>query len=375
MKDLFEDPAATYEPMARVTPSVELSGVTLSYREHVVVDRIDLKVGQGEIVAVVGPSGSGKSSLLRCLGGFLDPTAGTISIDGEVVATAKMSIPPERRRVGFVFQQYALWPHMTVRENVAYPWRMRGVPATERAMQADALLAQVGLEGFEERSPATLSGGQQQRVALARGLAGEPRILLLDEPLSSIDAARRDELQSLIVDVARQRNLTMIVTTHDQREAMTIADRIIVLDGGSIVQNATPLDLHERPSSAFVARFMGALNVFDITVVEYLNGLLVARVSGASDRIVARVSDRPTSTEAVLVARPDSIRLVPPGTGDQDGVVERTVFVDGRSEVRIAVGGVVVRAFEGGVPRRSTGERVGLVLEGLLLPSEDSERG
>ena len=354
--------------------AVSLSGVTLAYRDHLVLDRIDLEIRHGETVAVVGASGSGKSSLLRCLGGFLNPTAGTVRIGDEVVATAATSVPPERRRIGFVFQQYALWPHMTVRENVAYPWRTRGLPATERARRADELLAQVGLAGFEDRAPATLSGGQQQRVALARGLAGEPRVLLLDEPLSSVDAARRDELQTLIVDIAHERKLTTLVTTHDQREAMTFADRIVVLDAGSIAQFASPVELHERPANGYVARFMGAQNVFDVTVVEYVDGVLTGKVDGERGEIRARVTDRPDRTDGVLVARPDAIRVVAVGAGDQDGVVERTVLVDGRSEVRITVGDLVVRAVEAGLPRRSVGERVGLILEGIVLQSEDIAR-
>jgi len=370
MKEPVEAPAVEDRALAGMTLAVELSGVTIAYRHHVVLDQIDLEIGQGEIVAVVGASGSGKSSLLRCLGGFLNPTAGTVRIGGEVVATAETSLPPERRRIGFVFQQFALWPHMTVRENVAYPWRTRGVPTAERASRADELLAQVGLAGFEERSPTTLSGGQQQRVALARGLAGEPSVLLLDEPLSSVDAARRDELQTLIVDIARQRNLTTLVTTHDQREAMTVADRVVVLDEGSIAQFATPLELHERPANAFVARFMG-LNVFDVTVIDYIDGVLIGEVDGERGRIAARVIGYSSGTDVVLVARPESISVVPVGLGDQDGVVERAVLVDGRSEVRVSVGGIVVRAFELGLPQRSIGDSVGLILEGIVLPSED----
>jgi len=371
MKEPVEAPAVEDRALASMTLAVELSGVTIAYRDHVVLDRIDLEIGQGEIVAVVGASGSGKSSLLRCLAGFLNPTAGTVRIGGEVVATAETSLPPERRRIGFVFQQFALWPHMTVRENVAYPWRTRGVSTAERASRADELLAQVGLAGFEERSPTTLSGGQQQRVALARGLAGDPSILLLDEPLSSVDAARRDELQTLIVDIARQRNLTTLVTTHDQREAMTLADRVVVLDAGSIAQFATPLELHERPANAFVARFMGALNVFAVTVIDYIDGVLICEVDGDQGRIAARATECSSGTDVVLVARPESVSVVPAGLGDQDGVVERAVLVDGRSEVRVSVGGIVVRAFEPGLPQRSIGDSVGLILEGIVLPRED----
>ena len=346
------------------TAAVELRSVSLAYQGHVVLRDIDLLVEPGEIVAIVGPSGSGKSSLLRALGGFLDPSAGSLLIDGELVADGQHSTPPEQRRVGFVFQQYALWPHMSVRENVAYPWRTRGVDEIDRQRLADELLDQVGLKGLENRFPGSLSGGQQQRVALARGLAGDPRLLLLDEPLSSVDAARRDELQSLISDVVRARDLTTLITTHDQREATTLADRIVVLGDGAIAQCASPLELHDSPANGFVARFMGALNVFDVEIVDYRDNRLVANLLEGSGEIVARASRCDFDAKAVLVARPESIRITASGAGDQEGVVLRSVLNDGRSEVRIMTSsGIVLRAFEPGMPARVSGERVGLVLE------------
>lgn len=365
-----EGPAVT--PQAEV-PALELRDLALAYGGHTVLEHVDLEVRRGEIIAVVGASGSGKSSVLRCLGGFLDPAGGTVHLDGELIADARASVPPERRRVGFVFQHYALWPHMTVRENVAYPWRARRVGEAERQRGADELLEQVGLAGFGERAPATLSGGQQQRVALARGLAGDPRLLLLDEPLSSVDAARRDELQSLIGDVVRARGLTTVITTHDQREAMTLADRIMVLGEGSVAQCASPLELYEHPANGFVARFMGALNVFDVEVISHGGGRLVAETVEGRDRVVARVEDSSSRVRAVLVARPETIRLGPPGSGDQDGEVIRSVLSDGRSEVRVRTGGITLRAFEPGVPRRTPGERVGLVLEDCLVLAAENE--
>lgn len=354
-------------PQRAQTPgvsAVELRQVSLAYHGHVVLRDIDLLVDPGEIVAIVGPSGSGKSSLLRALGGFLDPSTGSLFIDGELVADGRHSTPPEQRRVGFVFQQYALWPHMSVRENVAYPWRTRGVDEIDRLRLADELLDQVGLKGLENRSPGSLSGGQQQRVALARGLAGDPRLLLLDEPLSSVDAARRDELQSLISDVVRARDLTTLITTHDQREATTLADRIVVLGDGEIAQCASPLELHDSPANGFVARFMGALNVFDIEVVDFRENRLVARLLDGSGELIARANRCDFDSDAVLVARPESIRLTDAGSGDQEGVVFRSVLNDGRSEVRILTSsGIVLRAFEPGMPTRASGDRVGLVLE------------
>lgn len=354
------------------TSALELRDIALAYRGLEVLSHIDLQVARGEIIAVIGPSGSGKSSLLRCLGGFLDPIAGTVHIDGQLVAGGRNSTPPERRQVGFVFQNHALWPHMTVRENVAYPWRTRHVSAEERKIRADKLLGQVGLDGLGDRRPSTLSGGQQQRVALARGLAGDPRLLLLDEPLSSVDAARRDELQSLIREVVRSRGLTTIITTHDQREAMTLADRIVVLGEGTIAQCATPIDLHERPANGFVARFMGALNVFDVQVVSHDVGRLALKTLDGRGEIVVRSSEVCPSGKGTLVARPEAIRLTVPGNGDQEGKVLRSVLSDGRSEVRVRVGEVELRVFEEGLPCRQPGDRVGLIIEKCLILDGES---
>ncbi|HUY06389.1 MAG TPA: ABC transporter ATP-binding protein [Acidimicrobiales bacterium] len=352
------------QPQAPDTCAVELRNVSIGYHGHAILRDIDLAIEPGELVAIVGPSGSGKSSLLRALGGFLDPSSGSLLIDGELVADGQYSVAPEHRRVGFVFQQYALWPHMSVRENVSYPWRTRGVGEMERNRLADELLDQVGLKGLENRSPGSLSGGQQQRVALARGLAGDPKLLLLDEPLSSVDAARRDELQSLISDVVRARHLTTLITTHDQREATALADRIVVLGDGAIAQCASPLELHDNPANGFVARFMGALNVFDIEIVEFRDGRLVARLSHDFGEIIARTSRCDFEERAILVARPEAIRLTSVDGGDQEGIIIRSVLNDGRSEVRIVTSsGVELRAFESGMPTRVAGERVGLVLE------------
>jgi iron(III) transport system ATP-binding protein len=347
--------------------AVELSGVTLAYRGRTVLEDVDLTVEEGEIVAVVGPSGSGKSSLLRAIAGFLDPLAGSIRIDGELVSDVDRSVRPERRGLGYVFQQYALWPHMTARENVAYPWRARGVGAAERSRLADELLVQVGLGGFENRLPATLSGGQQQRVALARGLAGDPRLLLLDEPLSSIDAARRDELQTLIGGAVRSRRLTTLITTHDQREATSLADRVVVLGDGRIEQCGTPIELLERPANGFVARFMGALNVFEVRPIEFGDGVVTVSTIEDEAKLIVRSDEALRDAVTVLVARPESIHLVDEGMGDQDGTVLRSVLVDGRSEVRVELDGVTLRVFEPGVPRRTAGTRVGVVLENCLF--------
>ena len=358
--------------VSAIVPALELDTVSVAYRQHPVLSDVTLTVVPGEIVAVVGPSGSGKSSLLRCVAGFLAPTAGTVRIASTVVADERRSEPPEARGVGFVFQHYALWPHMSVRDNVAYPWKARRTAPADRARFAEELLVRVGLAGLGDRRPATLSGGQQQRVALARGLAGDPKLLLLDEPLSSVDAQRRDELQVLIGDLVRTRGLATLVTTHDQREATALADRIAVLGGGKIVQLGTPLELYEQPANGFVARFMGALNVTEVKVVGDAGPRV--KVSAGGTHLQLRDPSGVRRGPALLVARPELIRLSETGAGDQEGEVVRSVLADGRSEVRVRVGAVELRVYEQGPPSRAPGEPVGVVLEGCRLLASDEEK-
>ncbi|MFC3229066.1 ABC transporter ATP-binding protein [Marinibaculum pumilum] len=220
---------------------------------------IDLAVDDGELLALIGPSGSGKSTLLKLLAGFFDPHAGQILVDGQDVA----GLAPERRRLGMVFQNYALFPHMSVAQNTAYPLKVRGIGRAERLAAADAMLARVGLAGMGGRAPASLSGGQQQRVALARALVFEPRALLLDEPLSALDAGLRVAMRDEIRRVQREAGIATIHVTHDQEEALSIADRVAVLRDGRLEQVGPPQAIYDRPCSRFVAGFVGQANFID----------------------------------------------------------------------------------------------------------------
>ncbi len=236
---------------------VELEGVRKRFGNAQVVDGIDLKVVAGERLALLGPSGCGKTTLLRMIAGLERPDGGAIRIGGELVAGGAW-VPPEARGLGMVFQSYAVWPHRTVRENVAYPLRLRRAPDADA--RADAALAKVKLGGFGERMPGTLSGGQQQRVAIARALAARPRVLLLDEPLSNLDAALREELGTEIAGLAREEGLTVVMVTHDQAEALALADRVAVMHAGRIAQIGAPHVLYDSPSTLQVARATGPLN-------------------------------------------------------------------------------------------------------------------
>jgi len=237
--------------------SVSLDSVSLRFPSGASgLADIDLHVDDGEFVALLGASGSGKTTLLRTVAGFLAPTTGSVRIGSDVVADGRTSVPPEARGIGMVFQQHAVWPHWNVGRNVEYPLRRAGVPKARRAARVAEVLDLVGLGGFARRDPSSLSGGQRQRVALARAIVGEPRVLLLDEALSALDEPLRDRLRLELQALTRRLNLTVLHVTHDRDEALALADRVVVLDGGRIQQVATPDALVERPASALVARFV-----------------------------------------------------------------------------------------------------------------------
>jgi iron(III) transport system ATP-binding protein len=262
-----------------MVPHLELKGLTKRYA-GVAVDGIDLAVGEGEFICLLGPSGCGKTTTLRMIAGFLEPDAGEIRVSGKVVSTPGSVLPPERRNMGMIFQSYAVWPHMTVRGNVGYGLKMKKMPPATRVERTDALLKATKLAEYADRYPAELSGGQQQRVALARALAPNPDILLLDEPLSNLDANLRGEMRFEIRRLHDEFRNTSIYVTHDQVEAMTMADRIVVMNAGRIEQIGTPEDVYERPNSKFVARFIGASNVVE---ARHLSGNRVEVAGHALD--------------------------------------------------------------------------------------------
>jgi len=245
-------------------PHLEIVDLTKRYGNVTSVDRLSLSVDAGEFICLLGPSGCGKTTTLRMLAGFMEPDSGEIRMNGKTISSPAAVLPPERRNMAMIFQSYAVWPHMTVRENVGYGLRMRGVPAASREARVTATLKATKLADFALRYPAELSGGQQQRVALARALTPNPEILLLDEPLSNLDANLRGEMRVEIRRLHDEFRNTSIYVTHDQVEAMTMADRIVVMNGGRIEQIGTPEDVYDRPNSRFVARFIGGSNVLDV---------------------------------------------------------------------------------------------------------------
>ncbi|MSP48695.1 MAG: ABC transporter ATP-binding protein [Alphaproteobacteria bacterium] len=240
---------------------LELRGLSKHYDGTAVVDRIDLAVPPGNLVCLLGPSGCGKTTTLRLIAGFVEPSTGDIRVDDKVLSAPGFATPPEQRGMSMIFQSYALWPHMTVADNVAYGLTLRRLPVAEIGRRVSEMLAAVKLGTFADRYPGELSGGQQQRAALARALIVEPEILLLDEPLSNLDAALRDEMRFEIRRLHDAFRYTTVYVTHDQVEAMTTADLIVVMNHGRIEQSGAPEEVYNRPRSAFVAGFLGGANI------------------------------------------------------------------------------------------------------------------
>jgi ABC-type Fe3+/spermidine/putrescine transport system ATPase subunit len=283
---------------------VRLEGVAKRYGATTALAGVSLDIQEGELFTLLGPSGCGKTTTLRILAGFADPDEGEVYFDGVPVR----GVPPAERGVGIVFQNYALWPHMTVFDNVAYGLRLRRVPAAEVRRRVREALEQVGLAGLEDRSPGQLSGGQQQRVAVARALVLNPRLLLLDEPLSNLDAKVRARLRGEIRKLQQELRITTVYVTHDQEEAMVISDRIAVMRDGRVVQVGTPAELYERPADLFVADFVGTNNLLPGTVRQLQDGWV--EVDTPAGPLRGRAAGRlQPGQRGVLTVRPEALRI------------------------------------------------------------------
>jgi iron(III) transport system ATP-binding protein len=305
--------------------SVELRGLTKRFGSLAVVDNVGLRIDHGQLVCLLGPSGCGKTTTLRLIAGFLEPSDGEIHVGDRVVSSRARTLPPESRKMSMIFQSYALWPHMTVAENIVYGLRLRKLDRDTIAKKLAAILATTKLEVLAQRYPGELSGGQQQRVALARALIVEPETLLLDEPLSNLDANLREEMRFEIRRLHDEYRYTTVYVTHDQSEAMTTADLIAVMNGGRIDQLGTPEDIYDRPQSEFVARFIGASNVISGTARD-ANHVTFA---GATLQVVGAKLD--PGQKAIVAVRQHDIQLSThaPPTPDNavKAVVTRQVFL------------------------------------------------
>jgi iron(III) transport system ATP-binding protein len=277
---------------------------------------VSLDIAEKEFVTFLGPSGCGKTTMLRTLAGFLTPDRGTVAVAGRLLSSPQGVVPPERRRMGMVFQNYAVWPHMTVLENVAFGLRIAKVDRQQMEERVTRVLVAVGLTGLEARHPGQLSGGQQQRVALARSLVVEPSILLLDEPLSNLDAKLRERMRVELKALQRRMGLTFVYVTHDQAEAMALSDRIVVFDRGAVQQIGAPREIYERPANLFVADFMGLVNRLPAILIEQAQGTALVRVGPHELRATIGPDAAAGSGAVALVIRPEAIRLGDGATGD-----------------------------------------------------------
>jgi iron(III) transport system ATP-binding protein len=336
---------------------LEIDDVTMRFGDVVAVDRASLSVADGETVVLLGPSGCGKTTLLRLIAGFYRPKSGEIRISGRTVASPTLMVPPEKRSLSMVFQSYAVWPHKTVFENLAYGLRLRRLDSKAIEAKVAEALATVRMEDYAARYPSELSGGQQQRVAVARALVLEPEILLFDEPLSNLDATLREHMRFEIKALLGKLNISAIYVTHDQNEAMVIADRVAVMNRGRIEQIGTPEDVYYRSATDFVAQFIGLANVLDGEVVGSAPPDLVkVRLNGVGE-VLARSTSRNTAQARVLV-RPEQIALTSSpvaGMNTLKGRVTRRSFVGAQTDYVIDVNGVPLRVIS---PSRSAGYRL-----------------
>jgi putrescine transport system ATP-binding protein len=345
------DVSATPADAAAAMPLLRIEGVSKNFGTFRAVDRLSLDIGAGEFFALLGPSGCGKTTLLRMLAGFETPDEGRILLGGRDIAP----VLPHERPVNMMFQNYALFPHLNVRDNIAFGLKRAGMARAAIDTRVAEMVALVKLEGMEKRKPDQLSGGQRQRVALARSLARRPKVLLLDEPLAALDKKLRESTQLELMELQRRLGMTFIIVTHDQEEAMTMANRIGVMDAGRLQQVATPRDLYEAPATRWVAGFVGDINLFEgeVTAHEHHRLTVATRDGGA---IVVAERRAPFAGTAVTVAiRPEKIRLsrrgpAPDAGSSQainrlDGVVTDVGYLGGLTVYKVRLdSGAVVRA-------------------------------
>jgi len=344
---------------------IRLVGLTKRYGDVGALDSLSLDVAPGELVSLLGPSGCGKTTTLRLVAGFLTPEAGEIWVGDRCMSSPAMVVPPERRRMAMIFQSYALWPHLTVAQNVAYGLRFKAELArTDRAQKVAEMLKVVQLTGLDARYPAELSGGQQQRVAVARALVVEPEILLLDEPLSNLDANLREEMRFEIRRLHEAFGITTLYVTHDQAEAMVISDRVAVLEHGRLAQVGSPEDLFRRPRSRFVAEFIGKTNIVEATATG------VDTVARGGWRLRVGDKDMTPGEEVLVSVRPHEIRMAPgvaAARGDNAfaATVRRASYLGTAVDYQVAVDGadITLRVTAPVAPRFAVGDAVTLNVE------------
>jgi ABC-type Fe3+/spermidine/putrescine transport system ATPase subunit len=323
-------------------PSVRLDKLRKQFGNAVAVDDVSVEFRDGEMTSVLGPSGCGKTTTLNLIAGFLDPDGGTIHFGDRLIADRArgVTLPPNKRNLGMVFQSYALWPHLSVADNVAYGLRMHKVARARRDDCVKRALQRVRLEQFIDRFPHELSGGQQQRVALARAIAYSPQILLFDEPLSNLDAQLREEMRLELKDIHREIGITAVYVTHDQAEAMSLSDRIVVMGDGQVLQVGSPRELYDEPGDVRVARFLGRTNLFDALMVEGGAPIAQVKIEGIERSLLCRAPPeaRP-NMRGTLSVRPEAVAVRPGGTAEPGlpGRVASAIYLGNVSQIHVAL--------------------------------------
>ena len=309
---------------------IELKNITKSFDGEVVLDHIDLDIYDNEFLTLLGPSGCGKTTTLRLIGGFTTPDEGDIIFMGKNIN----ELPPYKRNVNTVFQRYALFPHLNVFENVAFPLREKKVPRDEIDQRVNEMLSMVALTGFEHRSVTSLSGGQQQRVAIARALISRPKVLLLDEPLAALDLKLRKDMQQELKKIQKAMGITFVFVTHDQEEALSMSDTVVVMSEGRIQQIGTPIDIYNEPQNAFVADFIGESNILDgVMLADYK-----VNFSGHTFDCVDAGFEKRENVDVVI--RPEDVDIVPEEKGMLKGVVTSVTFLGVHYEIIVDIGGI-----------------------------------
>jgi len=353
---------------------IEFQEVCKRYGSLVANDALSLRVRQGELLTLLGPSGCGKTTALRCLTGQVRPDTGRIFLDGEDVT----DLPTHRRELGMVFQNFALFPHMTVRANVDFPLMIRSVAPAERGSRAIEALRLVRLEGYQDHYPRQLSGGQQQRVGLARALVYRPKVLLLDEPLSNLDAKLREEMRFEIKDLITRLGITALYVTHDQAEALALSDRVAIMNRGRLEQVGTPEEIYEQPASRFVAEFIGLSNVVEGRVAEVLGTEMLVRVAGLAVRARALPGAAPGHA-VLLFVRPSEVELLPVESTSGPNVfaarVQKATYLGDAMDYRLQMGDdFSLRAQTSGHPRYAPGAAVAVHLPRVACwPAKDED--
>ena len=344
--------------------TVTIKHVTKAFGDNVVLKEFNETFGDGEFITLLGPSGCGKTTMLRIIAGFEKPTSGEVYIDDQLVSGGKTFIPPEKRNIGMVFQSYAVWPHMNVFDNVAYPLAIKKVPKAEIKKSVDRVLGVVHLSQYAERFPSQLSGGQQQRVALARALVAAPRLMLLDEPLSNLDAKLRESMRFEIKEIQRQMGITVVYVTHDQNEAMAMSDRIFLINRGVVQQCGTPEQIYNEPANQFVADFLGKVDFFK-GVAE--NGRIT--LTGMNGQSIAY--DGPRTGKVEVAVRPENLFFSPDGL--LNGRLENQYYLGDVDDCRVRVGDVLVRVIANGFEYNTVkiGQNVRINIRDFMVFADD----